>query len=193
MASAADSLDRNAGLSPRDLLRWVIPVRMKTVVAHFHADRRLAFEVLTAFGNSLPDGSSSRIVEDLGDRKLVEFQTITPALFGRTRRYRTVELVTLVQPEEIRFDGQEGPLDLLRDRFLLEKAGDCTWFRYESTVGVKGWLAGLLISRLYVQPLLGRFMRTHTRKLKAIIEERASKSHVYPQRICSCAAPTRFA
>ncbi|MBI4220549.1 MAG: hypothetical protein HY682_10420 [Chloroflexi bacterium] len=167
---------------------WVIPVRMKPVEAHMHADRRLAFQVLTAFGARQQDGGSATVLRDEGDRKLVEFRSTVPTLFGRQKVYRTVERVTLKAPETVTFEGVEGPLSLLNDRFVLSKANDCTWFTYESTVGVKGWLAGWLIAWLYVRPLLSRFMREHTLKLKQTIEERARNSKVYPQRVCSCEA-----
>ena len=47
-----------------------------------------------------------------------------------------------------------------------------------------GWLQGQLV----VSPLLRRFMREHTRKLKGTIEERAKKSRVYPCRQCKLAS-----
>ncbi|MBI4305389.1 MAG: hypothetical protein HY678_03625 [Chloroflexi bacterium] len=167
---------------------WVIPVRMKPVSAHIHADRRLAFQVLTAFGARQNGEGASKVLQDDGDAKVVEFRSVVPMLFGRKKEYRTVERVTLKEPEEIRFQGVEGPLDLLQDRLVLSRAKDCTWFTYESTVGVKGSLAGWLVSQLFVRPLLSRFMRQHVVKLKATIEERARNSKVFPQRVCSCAA-----
>lgn len=167
---------------------WVIPVRLKPAEAHVHADRRLAFQVLTAFGASQNGEGSSKVLEDDGDHKLVEFRSTVPTFLGREKVYTTVERVTLKEPEEIRFEAVKGPLSLLRDRIALFKSSDCTWFRYESTVGVKGWLAGWLIAQLYVRPRLGRFMREHTLKMKKTIEDRAKNSRVFPQRICSCEA-----
>lgn len=49
---------------------------------------------------------------------------------------------------------------------------------------MKGWIFGWLVGHFYVKPLLSRFMREHTRKLKAIIEERAKLSRVFPYREC---------
>ncbi len=157
----------------------IIPIRLRPVEVHVHADRRLAFQVLTAFGAKQEDGGSSRVLRDDGDRKLVEFHTP----IGK-KTYRTVEWVTLREPEEIRFDGVEGPLALLRDRFVLADAGGCTLFRYESTIGIKGSLAGWLIGRLRVRPRLVRFMRAHGLELKETIEARAKRSHLYPYRQC---------
>ena len=57
---------------------WVIPVRMEAVETHIHADRRLAFQVLTAFGAGQPDGGSSTVLRDEGHRKLVEFRSLIP-------------------------------------------------------------------------------------------------------------------
>lgn len=164
---------------------WVIPVRLPPVEVHIHADPQLAFEVLTAFGAKLPDGASSRVLRDEGNRKLVEFHSSVPGFLGRTKRYRTVEWVTLDPPNEVRFQGVEGPLDFLEDRFVLRDDGrGCTSFRYESTAGVKGWLGGWLIARTYVRWVLGRFMGEHTLELKRTIEERAMRSKVYPLPEC---------
>ena len=163
---------------------WVIPIRMDAVEIHIHADRRLAFQVLTAFGTAQPDGSSSRVLRDEGQRKLVEFHALIPTAAGGKKVYRTVEWVTLHEPEAIDFEGVEGPLDLLRDRFVLDDVAGCTRFRYESMFGLKGWVVGWLAARSRVKPLLGRFMREHTHQLKATIEERAKRSRVFPYRPC---------
>jgi len=96
---------------------------LKPVELHIHADRRLAFQVLTAFGARQEDGGSSIVLKDEGDRKLVEFHSVIPTLGSKQKTYRTVEKVTLYEPDEIRFEGVEGPLDLLRDRFLLRERG----------------------------------------------------------------------
>ncbi|MFQ5899284.1 MAG: hypothetical protein ACE5JN_13720 [Candidatus Methylomirabilia bacterium] len=167
---------------------WVIPIRMDPVETHIHADRRLAFQVLTAFGATQPDGGSSRVLREEGGRKLVEFHTAMPTSTGGKKVYRTVEWVTLHDPEAIDFQGVEGPLDLLRDRFVLEDVGGCTAFRYESTFGMKGWIFGWLVGRFRVKPILGRFMREHTRELKETIEERAKRSRIFPYRDCGTTA-----
>lgn len=159
---------------------WVIPIRMEPLEMHIHADRRLVFQVLTAFGANQPDGSSSRVLRDVGARKLVEFHTLIPTGGGAHKVLRTVEWVTLREPDAIDFLGVEGPLHFLKDRFVLEDAAGCTRFRYESTFGLKGWIVGWLVGRFRVKPLLTRFMIEHTRGLKATIEERAKRSRVFP-------------
>lgn len=164
---------------------WVIPIRMDAVEIHIHADRRLAFQVVTAFDTAQPDGSSSRVLRDEGHRKLVEFHSLIPTAAGGKKIYRTVEWVTLHDPEAIDFEGVEGPLDLLRDRFVLDDVAGCTRFRYESMFGLKGWIVGWLAARSRVKPLLDRFMREHARQLKATIEERAKRSRVFPYHPCA--------
>lgn len=163
---------------------WVIPIEMEPVEVHVHADRRLAFQVLSAFGAKQPDGGSSRVLRDEAGRTLVEFHTVMPRGRGVLR---TVEWVTLHEPEAIDFQGVEGPLDLLRDRFVLEDVGGCTRFRYESTFGVQGGIVGWLRGRFYVRPRLAGFMREHARALKATIEERAKRSRLFPYRECEMA------
>ncbi len=163
---------------------WIIPIRLEPVECHIHADRRLAFQVLTAFGAKQEDGSASRVLADEGHRKLVEFVTPIPSARHGSRTYRTVEWVTVREPEEIRFDGIEGPLALLRDRFVLLDEVGCTRFRYESTIGLRGSVVGWLVGHRRVRPTLQRFMRRHSRQLKATIETRARQSRVYPFRAC---------
>ena len=162
----------------------IIPIRLKPVELHIHADRRLAFQVLTAFGARQEDGGSTTVLKDEGDRKLVEFHSVIPTRGRRETIYRTVEQVTLHEPDEIRFEGVEGPLELLEDRFLLENVAGCTLFRYESTFGIRGGLVGWLRGQLVVGPVLRRFMRQHSLKLKKTIEDRAKKSRLYPYRDC---------
>lgn len=164
----------------------VIPVRLPPQEVHIHADRRLVFQVITAFGASqgIEEGASQVLRREDDGRLLVEFHTPGPGLFGRRKVYRTVERVTLHEPERVEFDGVEGPLSLLRDRFTLEADGNCTQFRYESEVGLRWWLLGWLVTTLYVRPLLRRMMRQHLEELKDTIEARAKRSKVYPQGPC---------
>ncbi len=164
-----------------------VQIRLKPVELHIHADRRLAFQVLTAFGARQEDGNSSTVLKDESDRKLVEFHSVIPTFGSGQKTYRTVEWVTLLEPEEIRFEGVEGPLALLQDRFVLRDLDGCTLFRYESIFGMKGGVAGWLKSQLLVRPTLSRFMRNHSLKLKETIEARAKKSRVYPHRNCGLA------
>lgn len=132
----------------------IIPVRLPPPEVHIHTDRCLTF------------------------------QTPTEGLLGRQKVYRTVERVTLVEPERVEFEGMEGPLTLLHDRFLLKVDGNCTLLRYESQVGLRGRLLGWLIARFYALPRLQRLMRAHLEVMKAAIEERARRSKVCPQLPC---------
>jgi hypothetical protein len=166
----------------------ILGIRLKPVEIHIHADRRLAFQVLAAFGTRQDDGSSSTVLKAEGDRRLVEFHSVIPTFRRGQKRgqrtYRTVEWVTLLEPDEIRYEGVEGPLALLQDRFVLRNLDGCTLFRYESTIGIKGGIAGWLKGQLLVRPVLGRFMRNRSRRLKETIEARAKESRLYPYRNC---------
>ena len=166
-----------------------IPIRLPPVEVHIHADRRLAFQVITAF--DVPangDGPSSRVLSREGDGLLVEFNSPIRGLLGGRKVYRTVEWVTLHEPERIDFKGVKGPLSHLRDRFILEPEGGCTRFRYESKIGVRGRVIGWIIGMLYVRPKLGRFMREHTAEMKEAIEARAERSRMFPQQHCQLEA-----
>ncbi|MEE9285129.1 MAG: hypothetical protein V3V35_05290 [Dehalococcoidia bacterium] len=164
---------------------WPVPIRLPAAEIEIQADRRLAFQVLTAWGAAGPSGEpSSRVLREDGERKLIEFRTPIKGLFGRIKVYRTVEWVTTHEPDSIEFIASGGPLPLLKDRIVLEERGGCTRMRYESTFGVRGWLAGWLIGKLYVGPTLKRFMRHHLMTMKETIEARAKRSRVFPQQPC---------
>ena len=168
--------------------RWAlfpIPIRVPTEEIEIQADRRLAFQVITAFGASAPGSeASTRVLSREGNRLLVEFRIPMPGLFGGRTVHCTVEYVALHEPDLIEFEGVAGPIPLLQCRFVLEERGACTRFRYESTFGVRGWVAGWLIGVLLVRPMLKRFMRQHMEEMKESIEARARRSKVYPQRPC---------
>ena len=100
---------------------FTIPIQMPPVDIHIHADRRLAFQVITAFGASPQESdASTRVIEREDGRLLVEFRTPIRGLLGRRKVYRTVDWVTLNEPESVEFEGVEGPLPYLHDCFTLE-------------------------------------------------------------------------
>ncbi len=166
---------------------WFIPIRMPTVEIEVHADRRLVFQVCTAWGAAGPDGKPvSKVLREEDDgRLLIEFHTPVKGLLGRTKVNRTVEWVTLREPEQVDFQGVEGPLPRLQDRFTLEEWEACTRFKYDSTFALHGSVLGWTVGMLYVRPILKRFMRDHSEEWKKIvIEERARRSKLYPQKPC---------
>ncbi len=164
---------------------WIIPITLPPEEVHVQADRRLVFQVLTAFGATAPDGeASTRVLREEDDRVLVEFRTPIRGLFNRRKVYTTVEWVTPREPDRIDSQGVKGPMPFLRDRFELEEWGECTQFRYRSTFGLHGWRFGWLIGMLYVRPVLRRFVRRHLIELKEIAETRAGRSKVFPQGPC---------
>ena len=160
----------------------IIPIRIEPKEIHIRADRRLAFQVVTAFGaDQGENGASSKVLKTEGDRMLVEFHTPVKMFFGITwvRVYRTVEWVTLHEPDQIDFSQVEGPLQLLEDRFLLEAVEGCTEFRYESTFGVRWSIFGWILGKLWLERCLKQHMRDHLKELQETIEARAKRSRVY--------------
>jgi len=162
----------------------VVAIELRDEAAHICADRRLAFQVLTAFGAKTADGSSSEVLRDDGDVKLVRF--ITPLkLLIRERRLVTEETVTLNAPREIGFElerafGLLTPMKLLRERFVLDEVGGCCRLTYKSRFGLcfgrVGWLVGMALVRFIMQS----FMKSHLAELKETIEAKAKRSRVYP-------------
>ena len=164
---------------------WFIPIRVSTEEIHVQADRRLAFQVLTAWGAAGPDGKrTSKVLEKSGDRLLVEFHTSVNMLFGLKTVQRTVEWVTLDEPGHIDFEGVQGPLPVLLCRWSLEEWGDCLRFKYDATVALHGSILGWIFGILYVRPTLRRMMREHLAELKETIEARAARSRMFPQKPC---------
>ena len=153
-----------------------IPVTLNPVEVHINADRRLVFQFLTAFGAAGSTGEkASRIIEDEGSRKLVEFHNQVKGLLGRQRDVTTVEWVTLNEPESIGFDGVRGPLPLLHDRLELDDHGGCTVLRYRSTIGAHGWIFGWPVAKWYAKPIVAKHMREHLAEIKGSIEARAEE------------------
>lgn len=159
----------------------LIPIHLPPMELHIHADRRLAFQVMTAFGASAQGpGAFSRVLSREEGRLLVEFHTAGRDLLGRRKVYRTVEWVVPYEPGRVEFETVEGPMSMMRDSFVLTDEDGCTCLRYESEFGVKGWIAGWLLGRFFVRPILRRLMREHLREMKETIEARAAKSRVIP-------------
>ena len=154
------------------------------------ADRRLVYQVLTAYGQSGLDGYSTRVMEDHGDRKLVEFHTPLK-VHNRTHVARTVEWVRLTEPERIDFWLAAGyeeksiiALSLLEDAFVLEDRGGCTQMTYESRLAVQVPVIGWLLARLIIGPVMSRHMVEHLADIKALCELRSVRSRVWPQVEC---------
>ncbi len=165
-----------------------IGIKVPPAEIHIHADRRLAFQVLSAFGAGKgPTGASSRVLDaGAGSNEMgVEFHSPATGPFGREVVYRTVERVRLNEPESIEFEGVEGPFDLLHDKLVLNIEEGCTRLRYESEFGIRGWIFGWFVGVCYAKRKLERFMRNHVLEMKQTIEERAERSKVFSD--CSLA------
>ena len=164
---------------------WLIPIRVPTAKVHVQADRRLAFQVLTAWEAARLDGMpTSKVLDRENDRLLIQFLTPVRMPFGIRTVQRTVEWVAATEPECIEFEGVEGPLPLLLCRWNLEEWGDCCQFTYDSTFALHGSPLGWLFGALLVRPLMKRMMREHLAELKETIEARAARSRLFPQRPC---------
>ena len=168
------------------------PITLEPRSIHIRADQRLVFQVLTAYGQSGLDGYSTRVLEDHGDRKLVEFHTPL-RVRNSTHVARTVEWVQLTEPMRIDFWLAEGyeeksifALSLLEDAFVLKAQAGCTEIRYESRLAVKAPVIGRLLARLVIGPVMSRHMAEHLGDIKALCEARAVRSRVWPQQECSC-------
>ena len=169
-----------------------IPIRIPSETIHVNADRRVVFQVLTAFGASMGEGRpSNRVLEDQGTRKFVEFTTPIALGFGMHKNWITTEWVDLHEPEAIDFNlvPGSGPitggLKLLSDRFELADLGSCTEFTYHSRFGIRWSIFGWILGKFYVKNFLQKHMREHLSEAKMAIEARAERSRVHPQLACT--------
>ena len=162
-----------------------MPIRIPAEEIRVRADRRLAFQVLTAWGVGAPGRTpTSRVLERTGDRVLCEFYTPVRAPFGLSWVQRTVEWVTVREPDLIEFRAIKAPLPLLLCAFSLEEWGDCCRFKYDATIALHGSFLGWVFGVLFIRPMFQRMMREHLREMKETIEARAVRSRVFPQRLC---------
>ncbi len=166
------------------------PITLEPRSVHIQADRRLVYQVLTAYGNMGLDGYGSEVMEDHGDRKLVEFHTPLK-IRKKTHVVRSVEWVQLTEPERIDFWLAEGyedksifALNLLEDAFALEARDGCTEMTYESRFAVKTPVIGWILARMMIAPVMRRHMVDHLEDIRGLCEARAERSRVFPQVGC---------
>ena len=166
------------------------PIELEPRSVHIKADRRLVFQVLTAYGNTALEGYESRVMEDHGERKLVEFHTPLKVR-GRTHVARSVEWVQLTPPERIDFwlapgHGERSifALSLLEDAFVLDDRDGCTEMTYESRFAAKAPVIGWLLARIVMASVMHRHMVEHLEDIRVLCEARAVRSRVWPQGEC---------
>lgn len=179
-----------------------IPIDLPDQAVHIHAQRELAFEVISSFGgtgNGMQGGSASGamnhkpgsvVLAEDGSRMLVEFNTLVKVgPFAAT--WKTTEWVSPDKPESIGFELVPdrgiiaGGLRQLTDHFDFEKQGDCMLLTYRSRFGIRWSFAGWLLGKVVISPIIKKHMVEHLVEVKAVIENRARRSRVYPQRECS--------
>lgn len=164
---------------------WAIHMDVPTAEIHVEADRRLAFQVLTAWGASGPDGKpTAKVLEKSGDRLLCEFYTPVKAFWGIKWVQRTVEWVTVTEPERIEFEAVKAPIPVLLCFWSLDAWGECCLFKYDATIALHGSVFGWVFGMLFIRPMFMRMMKEHLVELKATIEARAARSRTFPQRPC---------
>ena len=178
-----------------------IPIDLPDQSVHIHAQRELAFEVIAALGAGgagMPGVSSSAkkgqkpmsvVLEEDGDRMLVEFNSHMK--FGPfSTVWTTTEWVSPEKPESISFELVpargiiKGGLRQLTDRFEFEERGNCTVMTYKSRFGIRWSVGGWVLGKVLFGPIIKKHMIEHLGSVKEMIENRASRSRVYPQLPC---------
>lgn len=172
-----------------------IPIDLPEQSVHVHAQRELAFEVMTSFGaggggmGPGEGGPPTVVIQDDGDSMLVEFRTALK--FGPiATTWMTTERVTPARPVSIDFKLVPahgivtGGLRELNDQITFEKRGNCTLITYKSRFGIRWSIGGWLLGKVVIVPIIRKHMIEHLSEVKAMIEDRASKSRVHPQLAC---------
>lgn len=175
-----------------------IPISLPDQSIHIHAQRELAFQMVSALGISEEDrangnskkGPTIKVIAANGNRQLVEFRT--PLKLGPLNTsWKTTEWVTPHSPVSIDFDLLPdsglvaGGLRELHDRFDFEQAGNCTVLNYQSQFGIRWSVGGWLLGKLVFRPIIKKHMIQHLTEVKQLIENRARRSRIYPQLACS--------
>lgn len=175
-----------------------IPIDLPDQSVHIHADRELAFEMVSALGSgptssNCNDGSSrpmSKVLEKRDDRMLVEFAT--PLKLGPlSTTWISTEWVTPMTPTSIDFElvpargVVAGGLQQLSDRFEFEQEGNCTRLRYKSRIGIRWSVGGWLLGKVLIGPFIKSHMVEHLGEVKELVENRAKRSRIYPQKDCT--------
>ncbi len=162
---------------------------------HIHAQRELAFEMVSAIGGSMPNGKSGSnskptILKEEESRMFVEFKT--PMKLGPfSMTWKSREWVTPVKPESIDFEMVPGSgivnggLRQLSDRFEFEQQGNCTVLKYKSRFGIRWSVGGWILGKFLFAPMIKSHMNEHLHEVKEMVESRAVRSRIYPQLPCS--------
>ena len=174
-----------------------IPIDLPNQSVHIHAQRELAFEVISSFGAggmaagpaAGKDGPASVVLEEERDRMLVEFRSrvnIGPI----STTWKTTEWVSPNRPESISFELVpdsgiiKGGLRQLTDRFDFEEQGNCTVLTYRSRFGIRWSVGGWLLGKALIGPVIKKHMIEHLATVKETIESRAKRSRLYPHLEC---------
>ena len=105
--------------------------------------------------------------------------------------WKTTEWVLPEKPVSISFELVPdhgiiiGGLRQLTDQFIFKKQGNCTVLTYKSRFGIRWSVGGWLVGKIIIGPIIKKHMVEHLVEVKAVIENRARRSRVYPQRECS--------
>lgn len=165
---------------------------------HIHAQRELAFEVVSALGvggavngsgGNAGESPMSVVLKTDGPRMLVEFNT--PLKLGPfATTWKSTEWVTPEKPRSIDFELVpasgiiSGGLRQLTDRFEFAPEGNCTILTYSSRFGIRWSVGGWLVGKVLVAPIMNMHMSEHLVQVKEMVESRARRSRVYPQLDC---------
>jgi hypothetical protein len=169
-----------------------ISIHIPDQSAHIHAQRELAFEMISAMGTggTGDENPIATVLKQETHRMLVEFNN--PLKIGPiSTNWKTTEWVSPYMPSAIDFELVPasgiltGGLRELIDRFEFTQQGNCTVLTYKSQFGIRWSVGGWLLGKTVIAPIIKSHMIEHLDEVKEMVENRAKRSRVYPQLACS--------
>ncbi len=157
------------------------PITLPSQSTRVRADRQLVFDTITNYENMELEGYSSKILEDHGDRKLVEFHTPLK-IRNNAHVVRSVEWVQLKEPERVDFSIAPGhqdksifELNLLDNSLILQESDGCTDITFESRFAIKTPIIGGIVARMLMVNPMRQQMSDHLEDIKTHCEAKAAE------------------
>lgn len=145
-------------------------MQLKKQQIDIDAPRELCFEVVAAAGRRLEKRSESEWI--------VEFLTDV----GKGK-IRTLELLSLDPPRNIRYRWLEGPIpDVEETMTFIALDGSRTRIVYEGVFSLGRGPVNRLIERVRIKPLFDRLVLEHLEQAKVACELRAARTKVHARK-----------
>ena len=156
------------------------PIEVGPVSEVIAAPPGLVFQMLAAIGQGAQqDGERAVIIEEVDGRLLCDFWTSVALPGGRTRLFRTRELVHVQPPDRIEYEHLDGFVKGLRESIVVEPTADGATRMTYAGVYRPGGIVDRLMARFLARPVIRRVMRDHFADVRVRAEARAARSRQF--------------